>query len=228
MLRNGLISAAGGVGGAANITAFDYVASDSQNRTLSSADFTFSAQSIGAADADRILVIGVAGFAFGSTIVNPTLTVGGVSATRVIDRGTANSTLSLTLFAVAYPTGTSADVVVAHGDATTCGIGIYRMLSANGNITPDSTDIVSDVTSPTTVSVSVSSGNQGSAIVGFSYAINGINPSWTGVTKDFGFDTRSTEWFSGASIHPSNTTGTFSVTRSETTTRAETILALWD
>jgi len=95
---------AAGAGGTLgeNITAVDYVSSNSINRAASSSDFVFTSQNIGVEDPDRILIIGVPAFAFDTRSTEwfsgaslyPTDVSGNLSITR-----TDNSSASITFAA---------------------------------------------------------------------------------------------------------------------------------
>lgn len=102
---------------AAGITAVD------TKESLNNASPTFSSVSFGDEHADRVLLIHIHVHSGGSAIT--AMTVGGDSATRLIDNG------NTALFAIAKPTGTSGNIVatVTSGGATTdASISVLRMV----------------------------------------------------------------------------------------------------
>src|SRR5262245_14243636 len=110
--------------------------------TTNQSTHTFNTTSIGTAAADRVLCIGVAAITNGGNRT-PTLTVDGNSATRAVSQNGANdgggNNALASLFVIAWPSNTTADIVVAMGgDTFDCTVWVY---AANG------IDISSPVTS---------------------------------------------------------------------------------
>jgi hypothetical protein len=198
LLTHGLRSA-----GYRNITALNYVTNSSIDRSLSTASFTFSNISIGAADSNRIVVFGVGVFAANTSLGSlGSITVNGNAATQIAVSSGLTNTSRTYIYAAAVPTGTTANFVVSHSVATTCGIAIYRMISRSLQLTPFATGVgaAEDATSPVTASVNTSFNG---AVVSIIYGINNGTTTWTGLTEDFEVDTRSGEVLSGASVYPS-------------------------
>jgi phosphoribosylformylglycinamidine (FGAM) synthase-like amidotransferase family enzyme len=223
MLAQRLMGASGG----ANISSFSYTDSLSIDRADSASSFTFSSVSIGAADTNRTVIIGVYGFRVGAVLGAITdVTVNGVSATQYIARNASNSvSVSLTMYAISVQTGTTATIVVSHGAATTCAIGVFRMVSKNGVVAPANTN--SNATNPSTspISTTIQVDTQNSAVMAFGGQVNGSDPTWTGVTKSFGIDARTDEWVSGGLLYPSVTTGSLSVSMTAVNAQTASILA---
>lgn len=168
-----------------------YVSSNSRDGSGISS-YTFSSQSIGS-DADgEFLVIVTCGFNAGTTVNDLTdLAVGGTSAD--LEVATSSTPTDMRIFTIAAPAGSTADIVLtAGGNNTTYGIGVYR-LNAEGK-TPNDTDTVAGSSA---VDMVLSVPKNGAALAG-RFQINGAVTTWTGLTEDFDFDTRSNEWFSGA------------------------------
>lgn len=186
-----------------NIIALDYITSDSIDRAESTAAFTFSSQSIGAADERRVVIVCVGGF-HGSTPLGTItgVTLGGVAMTQVVSRASAtNALLSVTMWALLVPTGTTGTIVVSHGSATTCAISVYRMLSQTKQVTPTATDTAGGA-STTSFTRSVTTTSK-AGVVAATFGFNWANPTFSGITKDVGFDARSDEFFaSGRSLAP--------------------------
>lgn len=201
----------------ANISSLSYVASTSIDRTDSSSDFTFSNVSIGSANSNRIVIIGVAACRGAGSVIPlgsiSSVTVGGNSATQLASIFNVGNNAALYIYAIALSTGTTANIVVSHGLATTCGIATYSMISKSLTLTPNSTGSAQRTqtfgsgTISTTVSRVVDS-----AIVGFVYGINNGATTFTGLTENFDFDTRSTENFAGAFLYPSTSSNNLTVT----------------
>jgi hypothetical protein len=186
------------------VTALSYITNASQDRASSATAFTFTSVSLGSENSNRTILVYVFGFRNGAVLGTPTgVTVAGNSATQVFTSTTTSST-RVTLWAIRLPTGTSGNIVVSHGNATTCGIGVYNLITSSSVLTPNSSkDLLLNPTtaSPISDSITVSSG---AAVIAFTAGVNTINPTWTGVTKDFGTDARSNEWFSGAILYPAS------------------------
>jgi len=102
---------------------------DSTNAT----SYTFSSQNLGAADADRQIVVAIAGRALGTPTLS-SVTVGGVSATinktQYTDSGGARSTAAIAIADV--PTGTTGDVVLTYSaEMLRVGQALYSVTGAN-------------------------------------------------------------------------------------------------
>lgn len=196
------------------ISAFSYVTNTFTDRVYSTSNFTFTGVSIGTADANRIIVLVVGGYsnaASGALGTLSSVTVGGNTATQIITQAIGTLTTA-SIYAIAVPTGTTADIVVAHGGATTCGVGVYRMISNTLRINAkDAKSTFTSGNTPNALSVNLST-SANSPVVAVAYGQNDGTVTWTNVTEDFDVDTRSTENLSGASLYPSNNTGTLTVT----------------
>lgn len=212
-----------------NITNVSYTAQNSIDRADSATAFTFNSINIGSENPNRVIVIGVCGFRSGATLgTAASVTVAGNSATQVISRNASNdSAVSLTLWAIALPTGTTATIVVSHGSATTCGITVYNVISKNKQITPTYTSSLAyNNNAPATISTSIQT-TTNSGVVAQVFQINGIDPTWTGVTKTNSLDIRSQEWMSGA-ISYRHYSGTLNITASGTANiDAAIVVATW-
>jgi hypothetical protein len=97
-----------------------------------SATYTFAAHPIGAADASRIVVVGVSMRASGTTLDATSVTVGGSAATLIAkQRRGSTVTNILAVYAIAVAAGTTATVVVnANTASLRCGISVYRVVGA--------------------------------------------------------------------------------------------------
>lgn len=98
-----------------------------------SASYTFSAQDIGAAAADRIVAVTIGGERNAATGDLDTVTIGGVSATIIKVSNGASPNYFTAIAYASVPTGTTADVVVNFTLASNgCGIRVFRITGAAG------------------------------------------------------------------------------------------------
>jgi len=141
---------------------------------------TFSSVSFGGADASRVVVAAVF-FASSTNNVVSGVTIGGVTATKVVDAGFTNwsagggaftGDTGATLWAAAVPTGTSGNIVVS-GPAvsTACAVSCYSVYGSG--VTPLGT------LTNATGSVSNSAG----VVIGFAANHTG-SFTWTALTAD--------------------------------------------
>jgi hypothetical protein len=113
-------------------------AEDASNATI----YTFTAQPIGDAAAARFVVVGVAMVGTAARTVS-TLTIGGISASKLTGAGVQNGNTDLEFWGVTVPTGTTATIVVtASGACVRAAIFIWALTNYTG-IAPV---VASDVT----------------------------------------------------------------------------------
>lgn len=213
----------------ANISSLTYVSNNSTDRASSSTAFTYTAQNIGTANSNRIVIVGVGLFNAGSAVASiSSLTVGGNTATSIVDNLFNFSATRVAIYAIAVSSGSTADIVVnLSGNATTCGIGVYSMVSSSLTVTASNTASAGIVTG-TSVSTNITT-NLDAAVVGFLYGVNNGATTWTGLTEDFDIDTRSTENFSGAKLYPSTTSGSLTVSATKASGQAGGLaIASWN
>lgn len=157
---------------------------------------TFTAQSIGTADADRYVIVGV--MQNGSTRPStPTVTIAGTTATSVAyarnDYGGSAST-SAGLQILKVTSGTTADIVVTWN--TSCdvtAIGVWRAIGLSGT-TANATS--SSTASPSSLDLNVTAGG---IIVALQANGQYSTATWTGPTEDFDTNFRTYYAYSGAS-----------------------------
>jgi hypothetical protein len=212
MLANVLKGATSGP----NISEFSYITNTFIDRTGSTADFSFSGVSIGTANENRVIILGIYSYnGNGNPGEDPiSVTVGGVSASEVATIRTGNTSRT-SIFAVALSSGTTANIVVTpNGTQTSCGIGVWRMVAANRTTTPFDLQSVNYVntSTPSTMSLTVATASN-SHLMGFTTFQNSSNPTWTNATKNFGTDIRTNEWMSGATASASGGSLSVSCTR---------------
>jgi len=133
------------------------------------------------------------------------VTVGGVSATLVITRGANTSGASVWIYIAEVPTGTTATVTITMSGATSLGAATY-ILRNRATTTATSSSTAEDPS----LNLNIAAGG---AAVGVSMVRDGTVSTWTGLTENFDTDTRSNEWFSGASGGTPGTPATISISR---------------
>lgn len=177
-------------------------ATDPTNAT----SWTFTAQAIGTAAADRYVIVGVG---ISNNASEPTsVTVGGVSATKVV--GTAGGAHCAGLWVALVTGGTTADIVVnASGTTDRCAIGVW---SATGllSVTPNNTATSNAATGSCTVTTLA-----GGFAISFCHLGYGtVTWSGTGVTQDFNASIEASVKNTGASASTDGTSLTFTATYS--------------
>jgi hypothetical protein len=98
------------VGSAPATAAITYVSSNSNESNLTT--YTFSAQSIGTAAADRFVIVGCYAPRNTSTCTITDVTIGGITATQLVQSKDASAFSDFAIYGASVPTGTTADVVV--------------------------------------------------------------------------------------------------------------------
>lgn len=90
--------------------------------------YTFSGTSIGAASADRVVIVAVAGMT-GSARTISSVTIGGNTATVAVTQASTSGTgTRIGLYYLAVPAGTTADIVVTFSGAmASCRIAVFAM-----------------------------------------------------------------------------------------------------
>lgn len=152
--------------------------------TISVADassYTFAAQNLSTAAADRYIIVGVSARGVGAPTLD-SVTIGGVSATLVAMARNTVSNLSVTTLAVAnVPTGTTGDVVVTFSAGMVrCGIGVFRTTGINPTPTGTATSVAD---APTQSTLDVVAG--GFAVAVAHTAGDNATTTWTGLTERY-------------------------------------------
>lgn len=180
-------------GGAKTVT---FIGSNSS--TIDDTVFTFSAESIGTAYADRCVHVAVHTRNGGASApAVSSVTVGGVSATINVQRGDTGPGVNVAIVTAAVATGTTADIVVTLSVlATCCAIGIW----ASRGVPPSAAyDTDSSTAAPATATLD-SFGN------GFCIGATSLNiltaesTSWTNITEMYDARVENSLIASGASI----------------------------
>lgn len=185
----------GGGGGSVSITQLDH----GEDATTSNV-YTFTSKSTGVAASNRFVIIGISTRFGGTTITSLTVTVGLVSATKVVSAANTtggNTTLS-ELWIAAVPTGTSDNVVVTYSAGVLrCGLNMWRMVGAASGTASASGSSVVD---PTTATIIIP--NNGSAV---GYVVSDFNGgsgaiSWTNLTQSLAITTITGSFRHGAAM----------------------------
>lgn len=167
----------------------------SANSTADTNAYTFSAQNLGTASADRYIIVSAFGRKAGASTTISSITIGGVSATivkQVTNNVTNTDVAGLAIAAV--PTGATGDVVVTFGASMVrAAIGLW---SATGLVSATPTDTGSSTANAPTYDLDVNA--NGFAIGAGATAAN-TTASWTELTEDFDAVVESALCYSGAS-----------------------------
>jgi hypothetical protein len=164
---------------------------DSSVSASDATEYTFSSQAFGTAATNRHIVVAIGGRSLGATVTG--VTIGGVSATELVQNNVVSSEVAI--FMKAIPTGTTGDVVVtwSSGGQSRCGIGVWAVYGAS--ITPNDTG--QDTNSVGTLSDNLNV-PAGGAVIGYAYT-NDSDMTWAGVTERFDDDVEGNNNQGGAS-----------------------------
>lgn len=158
---------------------------ESTNSTDSgAATYTYTAQGIGTAASDRVVVVGIWGRDAGTTADISSVTIGGSAATQIVKaRVNPVNTNIAAIYALLVTTGTTADIVLNFNETMVrAGIIVWKMTGHGGVATADFT--ATDVTSSDPLSTTIDVPANGAAVA---IAVNGSGSSntttWTGLTE---------------------------------------------
>ena len=163
--------------------------------TSNAATYNFSSVSFGVPSASRQIIVGTCGV-IGSGQTISSVTIGGVSATQVVQA--SNGGQPCGLFIANVPTGTSGTVSVTF--STTMGrahIGVWRMVAANSAAAEDTISLGLGSSGSQSGTIDVSANG---VIIAYGIGNNTGNHGWTGVNEDFDTTVESLHAVSGASI----------------------------
>jgi hypothetical protein len=181
-----------GSNGAAAAATVSFVASTVSGTAARS--YTFSSHAIGAAAANRKVVVGVSGITGGRAV--STVTVGGNSASLVIAKLSAGEAVEL--WQVELAAGTTGDIVVdfgAGGNFDGCGIGVWAVYGAAAAATDTGGSSAAD---PATDTLNIPAGGVAIGVVGHRVATPDLF-SWTNLTERYDETVVSEGGHSGAS-----------------------------
>lgn len=164
--------------------AFLQSASDGTNATV----YTFASQNLGAAAADRQIIVGAIGRAETQQTID-SITVGGVTATITIQNGQGNNVAGIAIANV--PTGTTGDIVVTFSGAMArAGIGAWR-----ADVVSALHDSDTSLAEPPSVNLDVPVG----FAIGVGNENNTASATWTGLTERYDTLIEATSLSTGAS-----------------------------
>lgn len=160
-----------------------YVSSNKSETDLTT--YSFASQDIGTAAADRIVVVAPF-FNAGGSLTISSATLGGSGMTPIITalNDTGSATTGVALYALAYPTGTTATIeFTLSGGAVRGGIGVWTLSGKTGSVAAYDTGS-SATGDPTTTNVDIP--NLGCLITVAGCANSGaLTVTWTGPSEDF-------------------------------------------
>jgi hypothetical protein len=171
--------------------------------------FSFSSLAFGAAATDRVIVAAVWGIAeSGNSILSAT--IGGVSATKLVEIAGASDLL--TIIAAAVPTGTTGTIAgTFNGSTGRAGVSVWRLVGNEG-VTAIATGSNSDLSGLT-----LATGQNGVAIAAC-INVDSRTTTWTGASEDYDTDDGTTN-ASGASVATDGNNLTITPTLSGAATR---------
>ena len=183
---------------------------------------SFDGVAIGAAAADRVVIVGMGG---GDQPVSA-VTIGGVSATQVIAVRSATTGCSASFYRATVPTGTTADIdIVFSASCGNCGIGVWTATGIDTATEQTASDI--DTQSLTTNTIDVAAGG---VILGYSIDEEtvAVTTTWAGITEQFDevTDDPNKVFHSGASDTFATTQTNLTVSSSWTDTVANAALVV--
>jgi len=156
----------------------------STSNASAASTYTFTAQAIGPAAADRYVYVATSGRIAGTipSFAVSSLTVGGISAAElVVVNGTANNTGSSSIWRALVPTGTTADIVVNYtgGSSVRCGIVVW---SGTGSSTVYATSTAGAGGTPgATLSLNVAANG---AVLATGTSTSSDAHAWSGLTEN--------------------------------------------
>ncbi len=184
-------------GGVAAIALTDHTFSSSGNSS-----YSFSSLSIGAAAGDRQIIVSVEARSQNSVPYTvSTVTVGGISATKICGADATNGVTELRpeLWLASVPTGTTGTVAVTFSASVLqCGVGVWRMTGAATSASATATDAGTGGSYVPSKSLAIPAGGVAVGIAASSGAAGSF--TWTSLTEDFDEQSGATATHSGASL----------------------------
>jgi hypothetical protein len=178
---------------------------DSATDTTDATAYTFTAKAIGAAAADRFVIVAAGGSQAGTHTI-ASLTIGGISARQVVteEGNGGGENVRIAFWGAPVPTGATADIVVTfNAGMRRCGIGVW---SVTGLRSLDPRAAITSQSSTASVDLPILPGG---FVIGYSQiwiSATASSFTWTGLTENFDAAWESNNTHSGALI--SSTTDT--------------------
>lgn len=119
--------------------------------------YTYTAAAIGTAGATRKIIVGMMGIDSAADFTTLTLTVGGSSATKVVEQsnGAGQPAGTAALWIVDFPTGTTANIVVTWSEAVTSSTACVWAAYDVSSSTAVDTNLDSETTNPLTLDLDI-------------------------------------------------------------------------
>lgn len=166
---------------------------------------TYTAQNIGTASADRVVIVGITTGYTGTAAQTDSMTIGGVTATKLISGKISNTNSTyIGLFALNVTSGTTANIVTTvTTSANRSAIVVWNMTGTGGILTTKATgsSLATATTLAQTVSIATNGGGAAVAIAGDGIS-SGTAYSWSGTSLDVtGNMTGGTNPYSGSHLN---------------------------
>ncbi len=166
--------------------------------------YTFASQNTGTASASRYTLVGVMGKDGATVYTTSTVTVGGDSATAVLDNGAASGNIDASLFILANTAGTSESVVVTFSEAITAATVCLWQVNDIASATAVDTSSATTGNSTAAITLDLDVSAYGIAAGVCAQSQNGGTWAWTGMTESF--DTANAQFSPGAATYTEDST----------------------
>ncbi len=208
----------GGGGGTGTLAFLQATADDANSGT-----YTFAGQSLGAADADRYIIVTAASRQTGSGANITGITIGGVAATvsqQLDDAGGGGNSTLVAIAIAAVPTGTSGSVVVTYNNTQNrAHIAVYRATSLVSATPTDTAGAIGE-------DVAIDIPNNG-FVIGVSANPSSTAATWSGLSVE-DYDVVQESFFTSSAAHDSFPTSQSSYAIScDTAGGSPTLAASW-
>lgn len=170
------------------------------NSTADSNTYTFTAQAIGTAAADRIVIVGAFGGSNSPAAITG-ITVQGITGVQSGHADNTGNNVSLAIWAIAVPTGTTGDIVVTIGGTKgRCGIIVWNATGTNITATDTQHQEQNSGGGATSLSITpvVQAGGFFVTLVGTGTTNDAGGFNWTNATERVDVNIESNSYMSGA------------------------------
>ena len=149
--------------------------------TANQSTYTYSSENLGVAAADRYIIVAVNSRRGGNPADVTSVTIGGVSATIVVEQANSDANSDVSALAIAnVPTGTTGDVVVVYtATMARASIGVYR---ATGIDSATPYDSGSSTAADPTFDIDCEAGG---FVIGTACSNSNTTTTWSGITEDW-------------------------------------------
>lgn len=152
--------------------------------------YTFTNHAIGTASADRVVLVAVCVRSATAGISISSMTIGGVSATELVEASTGANVTSA-IYGLLVTSGTTATIVVTPSNSSQrCAVSVFEMTGTGGATTTSAT--ATDTSPPSSTTITIPANG---AAVGLSFATSGSavgTGTWAGLTEDNDADLENT------------------------------------